>query len=179
MDDTVTGARVDLTVTVDLAPERLWDLVSDVTRIGEWSPECVGACWSADGPPGPRAGARFEGHNRYPDGRTAAVACVVTESVRPEVFAWVCLDDSGDEARPASIWRYELAPADEPGRTVVRHGFVHGPGRSGARAGAQADPASLTRRLSALHGSMAATVAAMVAAAARGTDVRPTTEENR
>lgn len=50
-------------VHVDAPPETVWAAVSDVTRMGEWSPECTGGEW-LDGATGPRAGARFKGTNR-------------------------------------------------------------------------------------------------------------------
>ena len=50
-------------VTVHMAapPEQVWDLVSDVTRIGSYSPETFEAEW-IDGATGPAVGARFRGH---------------------------------------------------------------------------------------------------------------------
>lgn len=44
----VTGARVDLETTVDMPPERLWELITAVHRIGEWSPECEEGSWLGD-----------------------------------------------------------------------------------------------------------------------------------
>lgn len=159
MDDNVTGARVDVTLTVDMTPERFWDLVTDVSRIGEWSPECTYARWLDDSDP--VAGAKFEGRNRFPDGSEGSVVCVVTEAVRPTTFAFVVLDDQGDPERPGSIWRYDLESADSPERSVVRHNFVHGPGNTGAREGARRDPGSFAARLDVLRDNMTATVAAM------------------
>ena len=50
-------------VTVHMAapPERVWELVSDVTRIGSYSPETFEAEW-LDGATGPAVGAKFRGH---------------------------------------------------------------------------------------------------------------------
>ena len=42
-------------------PEEVWDLVSDVTRIGSYSPETFEAEW-IEGATGPAVGARFRGH---------------------------------------------------------------------------------------------------------------------
>ncbi|MDX6233621.1 MAG: hypothetical protein QOH68_2658, partial [Nocardioidaceae bacterium] len=42
MDKGTTG---EARVQVDAAPEVLYDLVSDVTRMGEWSPETVHCEW--------------------------------------------------------------------------------------------------------------------------------------
>lgn len=44
-------------------PAEVWAMVSDVTRMGEWSPEATSATWMGDAD-GPAAGARFRGRNR-------------------------------------------------------------------------------------------------------------------
>ena len=55
------SGRVE-TVT-DATPEQVWAVVSDVTRVGEWSHECKGAVW-VDGATAAQPGARFAGSNR-------------------------------------------------------------------------------------------------------------------
>jgi len=57
-------------VTVHMAapPEQVWDLVSDVTRIGSYSPETFEAEW-IEGATGPAVGARC-----FQQGRAAAAA---------------------------------------------------------------------------------------------------------
>lgn len=49
-------------ITVERPPHEVWGAISDITRMGEWSPECIAARWagSADGP---AVGATFEGDN--------------------------------------------------------------------------------------------------------------------
>ncbi|WP_055589998.1 SRPBCC family protein [Peterkaempfera griseoplana] len=167
MDDHgVTGARVDLEVLVDAPRAALWERITDVTRIGEWSPECVHAAWLDAGDPRARPGARFEARNRYPDGQVLGVVCQVTTVEPPRTFAWSVLDDDRDPARPGSLWRYDLLPGDTPGRTLVRQSFVHGPGRTGLSVAAGSDPARtasvLAGRLEQLRRNMARTVEAMV-----------------
>jgi uncharacterized protein YndB with AHSA1/START domain len=44
-------------------PEAVWEVVSDVTRVGDWSGECRGCSW-VHGASNPVPGARFRGHNR-------------------------------------------------------------------------------------------------------------------
>jgi uncharacterized protein YndB with AHSA1/START domain len=78
-------------------PEQVWDLVADITRVGEWSPECIRATWLGQ-PDRPQPGARFTGHNRLPNGFEYEVTCVVTDADPPRTFAWVVLDSSGDPA---------------------------------------------------------------------------------
>jgi hypothetical protein len=42
--------------------ETLWSMVSDITRMGEWSPECDGGKWLGD-VKSPVTGAKFRGSN--------------------------------------------------------------------------------------------------------------------
>jgi hypothetical protein len=55
--------RSHVEVVVDATVLQVWDVVSDVTRVGEWSHECRGAYWLG-GADGPAVGARFRGRNR-------------------------------------------------------------------------------------------------------------------
>lgn len=52
-------------VFVAASPQALYEMVSDVTRMGDWSPICK-ACWWDDGD-GPRVGAWFTGRNVTPE----------------------------------------------------------------------------------------------------------------
>lgn len=51
-------------IVIARSPADLYDMVSDVTRMGEWSPVCK-ACWW-DEEAGPVAGAWFTGRNKSP-----------------------------------------------------------------------------------------------------------------
>ena len=55
-------------VVVRATPTAVYSLVADLSRMGEWSPECESVEW-ADGAEGPAEGARFVGHNRGGPGR--------------------------------------------------------------------------------------------------------------
>jgi uncharacterized protein YndB with AHSA1/START domain len=162
-----TGAQVEVVLVADQEPAAVWDLITDVARIGEWSPECVGARW-LDGAP-PRPGARFEGNNEFAGGFTSTVTCVVTQAQQPAVFEWVVLDPSESPDSPGSIWRYELTPGDRPGQTTVLHRFVHGTGETGLARAMRADPAHagqiLHERLDLLRRHMTATLTAMTGTA--------------
>ena len=50
-------------IHVDASPEEVYDLVADVTRMGEWSPETYRAYWLG-GADHAQTGARFRGWNR-------------------------------------------------------------------------------------------------------------------
>jgi uncharacterized protein YndB with AHSA1/START domain len=67
-----------LSVTREIhAPaEQVWAMVSDVTRMGEWSPETEGAEWLGDAS-GPAPGAKFRGSNRNGKKQWKTVATVV------------------------------------------------------------------------------------------------------
>jgi uncharacterized protein YndB with AHSA1/START domain len=158
-----TGAQVDIELTVDKEPSEMWDLITDVGRIGEWSPECKGGAWLDGGTP--TAGARFEGENHFGDGFIGTTTCVVTEAESPSVFEYIVLDYSHSADSPGSIWRYELAPGEGPGQTTVRQRFVHGPGITGLSEHMASDPDQaqeiLQDRLDQLRRNMTVTVAGM------------------
>jgi uncharacterized protein YndB with AHSA1/START domain len=165
----VTGLTATAEEVVSAPPELVWDLAADITRVGEWSPECIRADWL--GQPGrPRLGARFTGHNRLDIGLEYDVNCMVTEADRPRAFAWVVLDDSEDPARPSSLWRYRIDPLPGGG-SRIRQRFTHGPGFSFLREAAAEAPhhavAIIAARLDWLQSNMRATLRAMKAAAER------------
>lgn len=87
---------------VATSPERLYDLVSDVTRTGEWSPICKDCRWHDDG--GPHEGARFTGRNQT-EGRTWETESQVVAAEPGREFAWLV---GAGFAR----WGYTLEPVD-------------------------------------------------------------------
>lgn len=167
-DHRVTGAQVAVDLTVDCPQETMWGRVIDVSRIGEWSPECYTAQWLTTPDSDPPTGARFEGRNRFPNGFESQVVCVVTAAERPRVFEWTVLDASGDPDRPGTTWRYELRPGPAAGQTSVRQSFLHGPGSSGLRTAVEEDighAASIVAgRLCQLRRHMIQTITAMARA---------------
>lgn len=112
----MTGLTRGVTQDVDAPVEQVWEMVSDLTRMGEWSPENRGGQWLS-GTPG-QVGARFKGRNKR--GRVAwSTTCEVIASEPGRVFAFVV----GSPDRPSATWRYELDPL--PGsRTRVRESFL-------------------------------------------------------
>jgi uncharacterized protein YndB with AHSA1/START domain len=55
--------QVEVSEDIRAPADRVWAMVSDLTRMGEWSPENEGARWLG-GAVGPTVGARFRGVNR-------------------------------------------------------------------------------------------------------------------
>jgi uncharacterized protein YndB with AHSA1/START domain len=106
-----------VTVHIDASPADVWELVSDVTRIGEYSPETFEAEW-LDGATGPEVGARFRGHvKRNGRGPTYWAPCVVTACETERVFEF----GVGRPGHAINTWRHELAAAD--GGTDVTESF--------------------------------------------------------
>lgn len=72
-------------VTVDADIDAVWQVVRDVTRVGEWSHECVGAEWLR-GSSSVIPGARFRGRNRAGVFRWGRVCEIV--SAEPHELVW-------------------------------------------------------------------------------------------
>lgn len=151
----------EVSARIAAPPETVWSLVSDVTRVGQWGAECVGAQW-IEGASGPVAGARFLGQQVRED-RKWETTSVVMEAEPGRTFDWVV----GDPGNPSARWRYELA-ADDTG-TLVTYRVVMGPGPSGLTAVITQMPDHeeriIDRRLAEHRRNMTVTLAAIKAAA--------------
>ncbi len=89
------------TTTVDAPPEAVYDLVADVTRMGEWSPVCTGGTWDADG-------VWFTGSNTTPE-RSWDTRCRVDVAERGSEFTFTnCGPDGSTEL---VRWGYRFAPS--------------------------------------------------------------------
>jgi len=110
----VSSLSYSESIVIASSPAALYDLVSDVTRTGEWSPVCQ-ACWWDDGA-GPRAGAWFTGRNEIP-GRTWETRSQVVAAEPGREFAWLV---GGAWVR----WGYTLTPVDEGTRLTESWEFL-------------------------------------------------------
>ena len=90
-------------VTVNASAETLYDLVSDITRTGEWSPVCT-SCWWDDQDSAGRVGGWFTGRNELPQ-RTWETRSQVVAAERGREFAWVV---GGKFVR----WGFTITPTD-------------------------------------------------------------------
>jgi dimethylaniline monooxygenase (N-oxide forming) len=81
-------------------PLTVWEMVSDITRMGDWSPECYKAMWL-----GPKCGkgSVFLGMNKD-RGLTWPSPAIVTESEPGKIYAF--------RAASGVIWRYLVSPED-------------------------------------------------------------------
>jgi hypothetical protein len=120
----MSGLEREVTLTIAAPPAEVWDLVSDVTRIGEFSPETFEARWT-HGAEGPAVGARFKGHvKRNGVGPTYWSPCTVTRCVEPGpdgtgVFEFAV----GLEGNAWTNWGYRLEPGPDAGSTRVTEYF--------------------------------------------------------
>lgn len=100
-----------VSIRIDAPPEHVYGLISDVTRMGEWSPETRRCTW-VEGE-GPALGARFKGYNRRGWARWSNTVEVIAADPgvefafrRAVVHCGVC------------DWRYRLE-ADGTGTTLT------------------------------------------------------------
>jgi len=107
-------------ITIDRPLAEVFAAVSDITRMGEWSPECVACRW-AEGVDGPALGSEFSGDNVAKVGPLTLKKWTTTSEItayEPDaVFEFV--------AEGYSTWRYEFE--DRGGSTVVTESFSFPP----------------------------------------------------
>jgi uncharacterized protein YndB with AHSA1/START domain len=101
------AALVQDSIAIAAPPAVVWDLVTDVTRMPEWSPELFSVRWlSADARP--RIGARFKGNNRNA-GRRWSTSCTViaAEAERRFTYRVTYL------GLQVSDWSFDILPTAE------------------------------------------------------------------
>ena len=96
-------------VTVETSAEALYDLVSDITRTGSWSPVCTSCWWDEEAEAG-QVGAWFTGRNELPN-RTWQTRSQIAVAERGREFAWVV---GGRFVR----WGFSMAPT-QTGTTLT------------------------------------------------------------
>lgn len=90
-------------IFVTRSPEVLYDMVSNVTRMGEWSPVCK-SCWWDEGS-GVQVGSWFTGHNETAE-QIWETRSVVVVAERPREFAFVV-------GESIVRWGYTFTPVDQ------------------------------------------------------------------
>ncbi|HEX3841184.1 MAG TPA: SRPBCC family protein [Acidimicrobiales bacterium] len=96
--------RLEISRDIAASPERAYNAISDVTRMGEWSEECH-ACEWLEGFDGPVVGATFDGHNRNGEYEWTTQGQVI-EADPGRAFAFEC---SMMEFH-FSTWGYRIEP---------------------------------------------------------------------
>jgi len=100
------GVEGEATVHIAAPPEKVYEMVSDVTRMGEWSPETHTCEW-IEGATGPAVGARFKGSNKRGILRWSTRPTVkVADAGKQFTF------ETGKPGKEDTRWTYRLAPKD-------------------------------------------------------------------
>lgn len=145
-------------IVIAQPPELVYAMVSDVTRMGEWSPVCR-ACWWEDST-GPREGAWFVGRNETPE-RTWETRSQVVVAEPDREFAW---EVNGGWVR----WGFAVAREDGGTRlTQSWHFLPRGIAGFHERYGSEAD-SEIAARSAAARSGIPATLAAIKRSAEAG-----------
>jgi hypothetical protein len=152
-------ADVEVSAVVTAAPDAVYAMVSDVTRMGSWSPETTSCRW-LDGATGPTVGARFRGTNKRGP-LLWQTTCTVTAAEPGRRFAF---DVTFGPVAIAS-WAYDLAQVDD-GRTRVTESWTDR--RPGSMRLASVPVMGIRDRAGHNRRSMQATLAALKRAAEQG-----------
>lgn len=100
---------VSVSRTINAPAERVWSLISDVTRMGEWSPETTSCMW-LKGATTAAVGARFKGINQ--NGKKKwSTTCKVSQCEPAKSFAF--LVDVG--LIKVAGWSYHIEAGDSLG----------------------------------------------------------------
>ena len=105
-------------VVLDIAapPQDVYELVADISRMGEWSPECIRCTWTK-GATGPVVGARFKATNKGGRGPAWFNTPVVTVADPGREFAF----NRSGPGIGSYTWRYVFEPP--PTGTRVTESF--------------------------------------------------------
>jgi uncharacterized protein YndB with AHSA1/START domain len=91
-------------ITIEATPDRLYALVSDLPRMGDWSPECTRVTWTS-ATTCAVAGARFIGHNRAGVVRWFTQGEVLEASPGHRFAFRIHFGPI-----PIAVWRYDFTP---------------------------------------------------------------------
>jgi len=98
--------RLEISRDIAAPPDVVYAAISDVTRMGEWSEECVACEWH-EGSDGPVVGATFDGHNRHAEKEwTTQGKVIAAEPGRAFAFECSMWDFH------YSTWGYRIEPTD-------------------------------------------------------------------
>ena len=100
------GYRGEALIYINAPPDKVYELISDVTRVGEWSPECHRSEW-LDGATGPAVGVRFRGHNGRKWVRWG-LSAKITEAEPGKVFAFETQPFYPISKSHQTLWRYQI-----------------------------------------------------------------------
>ena len=103
----MTQTTGSTSIKLNATPAEVWEIITDLDRIGELSPECFKSEWEP-GAAKLTPGARFRGTNRQGDFEWETT-CMVIGAIPEEEWTFSVDAPSG----PATIWRYLISPTDD------------------------------------------------------------------
>jgi len=109
------NGKVSVSRDVASTPEAMWRLVTDLPRMGEWSPENRGGEWI--NAKGPAVGVRFKGRNKNGK-RSWSTTVEVIRCDEPRVFAFSLLVGKSKWCD----WVYEIEPTSTGVR--ITHSWI-------------------------------------------------------
>ncbi len=135
LDELFAAFQLAETIRIDAPQAKVWNLVTDVHRMVEFSPELVNVEWLVE-PAEPTLGARFAGKSRI-GGFEWTRNCTIVEAREPRLFTYEVYDEADELAQ--SRWSFEVT--EDGDSTILRQRFAHVPdGRSTIRLMAEAEP---------------------------------------
>ncbi len=114
-----TATTGEASIEIAAAPDEVYDVLADITRMGDRSPECYRCEW-LDGATTAVRGARFRGWNRLGILRWTTT-CTITAAERGREFAFTVMSRHG---REETGWRYVLDATDAGTRLTESYEFL-------------------------------------------------------
>ncbi len=145
----------EASIEIDAAPDEVYDLVSDISRMGEWSSEATGGAWTKGHG---KVGDWFDGTNKAGD-REWTRECEVAAADRGRDFTFVV----GGIEHNRTWWSFEMSPTGE-GTTLTERWWIVN--KSPAMLEATAE--QFAGRIELTETMLASTVAGVKAAAESG-----------
>jgi uncharacterized protein YndB with AHSA1/START domain len=108
------GEKTEVSTQIDAPAAQVYELVADLTRMGDWSPECKRVEWLG-GAHEPKPGARFKGHNQRGARRWSTKGTIVKAEPGHE-FAY---DIATVFSLPVARWTYRVDPAGDGACTLT------------------------------------------------------------
>ena len=107
----------EVQLCIEASPDQVYAMVSDITRMGEWSPECYRCEW-LDGAKVPAVGARFRGYSRANWLRWSRL--VEVRAADPgQMFSFTTLTDFIN--KDSTNWRFRFESSN--GGTLVTESY--------------------------------------------------------
>jgi len=103
----LSDLQVSRTIVVEAPPAHVYEIIADVTRIGELSPVCKAAWWDEGSTP--REGAWFTGRNEVEGRDPWERRCEVVIAEPGRAFGWI----AGGREEGVVEWSYRFRPVDQ------------------------------------------------------------------